>query len=104
MTIRAAFAAEFGEDQAAAFEVAAEMHQNGVHDERGSDPFKWALAIAIGYECFLKDGYREFHGITADADAVKAWIKEHADLGSHDGDVDFLGLVAGSYDDYLSVN
>jgi hypothetical protein len=100
-TLQEAFAERFGADQAAAIVAAAEMHDNDAHDNRGSEPFRWALSIAIGYECFTNDGYREYHGITAPADDIKAWIKAEADLGSHDGDVDYLGAICGAYDEYV---
>jgi hypothetical protein len=100
-SIRTAFAEVFGDDQAAAIVAAAEAHQNGVHDDRGSDAFKWALCITIGHECFTHDSYRAHHGITADADAIRAWIKEFADLGTHDGDMDYLAAMCGAYDEYL---
>ena len=53
--IRDSFVAAFGEEQAVAIERAAEEHKNGVHDNRGSDSFKWAIAICIGYECMEVD-------------------------------------------------
>lgn len=101
MTIRTAFAEKFGEDQAAAVVAAAEGHRNGVHDDPGSDYFKWALCIAIGHECITEPRYRDEHGITAPVDDLKAWIKAEADLGSHDGDMDYLAAIAGAYDEYL---
>jgi len=41
MTVRNSFAENFGEDQAAALEAAANHHDNGINSERdrGSDPF-----------------------------------------------------------------
>ena len=102
MSIRAAFAERFGEDQAAMIEAAAVQHTNGVHDERGSDPFKWAIAICNGYECMTVESYRNYHGITADADELKAWVCEHADLASHDGDIDYLAAFCGAYDGWVT--
>jgi hypothetical protein len=99
VSIREAFAAEFGEDQAAAVMAAAIQHKNGIHDNPGSDSFKWALLIAIGHECLTR--YRDDHGITADADEMREWIKANADLRSHDGDCDYLALICGAYDEYL---
>jgi hypothetical protein len=100
MTIRDAFAAEFGKDTAAAIEAAAASHKNGVHDNPGSDPFKWALSICIGHECMSK--YRDDHGVTADPEAIRLWVVEHGDLASHDGDVDYLALLCGVYDPWLT--
>lgn len=95
-SIRAAFAARFGERNAANIEAAAVEHKNGVHDNPGSDPFKWALLIAIGHECMTQ--FADYHKITVDPDAVKAWIVEHADLASHDGDFDYLAAMCGAYE------
>lgn len=99
--VRDAFVAVFGEDNAFAIENAAKEHQNGIHDRPGSDPFKWALCICIGYECFTKDSYRDYHGITAPVPALKQWIKEHGELNTHDGDTDYLALFAGAYQEYM---
>lgn len=101
MSIRAAFAGKFGEDQAAMIEAAAVQHVNSAHDDRGSDPFKWAIAICIGYECMTVDRYRDYHGITADAGELKAWVREHGGLASHNGDVDYLGAAAGAYEGWV---
>ena len=101
MSIRESFVDRFGADQADAVVAAADEHANGIHDDRGSDPFKWAIAICIGYECVSKDSYRDHHGITAPWEAIRQWIKDHADLGSHDGDVDYLSMLAGRYDEFM---
>jgi hypothetical protein len=102
VSIRDAFVARFGEDEAIRIEGAAEGHANGINNERvGSDPFKWALLICIGYECMSKDSYREHHGIEAPWADLKAWIIEHADLASHDGDCDYLCMWAGGYDEFV---
>ena len=95
-----AFTERFGADQAAAIIAAAEQHRPN-DDNRGSDPFKWALVIAIGHECITHDRYRDQHGITAPTDDLKFWIRDHADLASHDGDMDWLAALAGAYDEYL---
>ena len=65
--LRAEFVSAFGEVQACAIEHAAEGHKNGIHDRPGSDPFRWALLICIGHECFTKASYRTYHDITAPA-------------------------------------
>jgi hypothetical protein len=101
MTVRDSFVETFGEEAAQAVEDAAQGHENGVHDNRGSDPFKWAIAICIGYECMSKDDYREWHGFTPEWESVKNWIKEHGELGTHDGDVDYISLVIGAYNEFV---
>jgi len=98
--IRDSFVETFGENNAKAVENAAHQHANGKNNAKmGSDPFKWALLICIGYECV--DKYREHHGISAKATDIKKWVKKHADLGSHDGDCDYLALMAGTYDSWI---
>ncbi len=102
MSIRDAFAERFGKDQADAIVAAAESHENGTNSEnKGADPFKWALLIAIGYQCSEVDRYRDHHGITAPWDDVKQWIVDNADLGSHDGDCDYLCAFGGGYADFV---
>jgi hypothetical protein len=98
-SVREAFVQRFGEANAAAIETAAEMHDNEVHNDRGSDPFKWALCIAIGYECVGR--YRDDHGITVDPNELKPWVYEHADLANHDGDFDFLAAAVGEYEGWF---
>ncbi|KKK67230.1 hypothetical protein LCGC14_2956160 [marine sediment metagenome] len=101
-SIRVAFEEAFGNEDAAAIMAAAEEHQNGVHDKRGSDPFKWAILICIGFECVSKGSYRKHHGIKTPWRDLKRWIKAHADLGSHDGDCDYLALMSGVYNEYAA--
>ena len=98
MSVRSIYAYAFGAEQADAVEAAAAKHKNGVHDDPGSDPFRWALAICLGYECLSKDSYREHHGITVPWDVLRPWIRNHGDLANHDGDVDYLTLFTGGYD------
>lgn len=99
---RDSFVARFGEADAVVMESAAAHHENGVNSERkGSDQFRWALAICIGYECFTRPAFHEWHGFTAAGDDIKAWAKEHGDLEHHDGDVDYISLLAGAYGEYV---
>lgn len=99
--IRQAFVDRFGEAEAARIEAAANEHKNGVHDRTGSDPFRWALIICIGHECFTKDSFREYHGIVASTEELKNWIKSEAHLEDHDGDVDYLAMFVGVYNEYM---
>lgn len=102
MSIRDAFAERFGADQAEALWAAALKHENRANGKnKGSDPFRWALLICIGYQCFEVDRFRKYHGITAPRDEIVAWIKDHADLGSHVGDCDYLALRAGTYNEFM---
>lgn len=103
MSVRDAFVARFGEDQAVAIEAAAEEHKNGIHDDPGSDYFRWALVIALGYECMSLDSYREYHGITAPWPELNEWIKDNGRLAEHDGDSDYLSLFTGTYDEYVGI-
>ena len=104
MSVRESFANKFGEEQALAVEAAAEEHRNGLNDRnKGSDPFKWVISIALGYQCMELDGYREYHNITANWDEIKTWIKEECHLETHDGDCDLLGAFCGCYDEFLPI-
>jgi hypothetical protein len=103
MGTRDSFVERFGEDQAAHIEAAAREHKNGQHDKPGSDPFRWAIVICIGYQCFEVESHREYHQITAPYDEIKQWAREHGNLAEHDGDCDFLGLFAGAYNEYMPI-
>ena len=101
-SVRESYVRQFGEDAAQALESAARKHKNGIHDQTGSDPFKWAVAICIGYQCVEVEGYRKHHGITHPTwENFKNWVKWWGELDTHDGDVDFLSMFAGVYDEYM---
>jgi len=100
--VRDYFVQRFGEAEAVALETAALKHaDDDLHANRGSDPFKWTISIVIGYQCAEVDGYRQHHGITAPWAEIQEWIRDEAQLASHDGDVDYLALFIGKYDGYL---
>ena len=102
--MRDAFVERFGEDQAQAIEAAAMRHENVVHDERGSDSFRWALLICIGFECMEVGPYRADHGITAPWDEIDAWMRERTEwFKEHDGDVDYLAMFCGRYHVYVGI-
>ena len=101
MSIRKKFVKDFGKGQAKTLENAAETHNTHVHNRKGSDPFKWVLLICIGYECFEKDAFRKYHKITIPFEKLKSWIKNNGQLGTHDGDCDYLSLIAGEYNEYI---
>lgn len=105
MSVRDKFVGCFGEAEACAIERAAVEHGNDINDRnKGSDPFKWALLIAIGYQRMSADSYREYHQITSPWDELKLWIKQHAELGSHDGDCDYLCAVVGGYSEFIGAS
>lgn len=99
-TWAAAFMARFGTDNTDAVMSAAIEHNNGIHNNPGSDIFRWAIAICIGYDCFGSYAAR-YHGITVAQDEVKRFCLELGGLGTHDGDVDYLGLMSGSYNEWI---
>lgn len=101
MTTREKFVARFGEEQAVALERAAEEHKNGVHDNPGSDHFRWVICICIGFQCAEVDSYRKCHDITVNWEELKQWIKEEANLAKHDGDVCFISLALGKYNEFM---
>lgn len=106
MSVRASFVEKFGENEALRFEKAAEEHRAGTFGRdtgrrKGSDPFKWAICIVIGFECASKESYRRHHGIEAPWDDVKRWIKDQAQLQTHDGDFDYLALFSGAYNEFM---
>jgi hypothetical protein len=104
VSVKAKFAERFGEAAADAVVTAAEYHDNGINSQRGkgSDPFKWALLIAISYECCEKDSYREWHHTDfAPWAEIRQWIIDNADLATHDGDFDYLAMFAGAYDEFM---
>lgn len=105
-TIRKQFVKDFGELMAVTLEIAAESHINEVHNDKGSDPFKWVLLICIGYQCFEKPAYRKWHKIPTKPSftTLKKWIRENADLGSHDGSCDYLSLFCGAYKPFIKDN
>lgn len=102
MGIRAQFVERFSEAQAAALEAAAKEHANGTNSANlGTDPFKWTILICIGYQCVEVDRFRTYHGVTIPFEDFKSWCKDSADLASHDGDFDYLGMLAGAYAPFM---
>lgn len=103
-SIRESFVERFGEEEALIMVSAAEEHANGVNDEnKGSDSFRWAICIAIGYQCFELDSYRKYHGFRAPYSEIQQWIMEDANLKEHDGDYDYLSLMTGKYNRYIPI-
>jgi hypothetical protein len=100
MSIRESFVEHFGEADAYAVECAAAEHMNPYNSERkGDDHFLWAIVICIGSECMSR--YSDYHGIKAPWEEVRAWIKNHANIGEHIGDIDYLAMFVGLYQEFI---
>lgn len=98
--LRTRFVARFGEDLAETIERVAEHHTKVLPAplERGSDPFRFALVWAIGFECLSRPEFRLEHGITAPWADLVGWIHDEADLASFDGTMDLSGRGRGLFD------
>jgi hypothetical protein len=106
-SIKEKFIKDFGIELANKVEECAEYHANGINSKnRGSDPFKWAWLICIGYECFEKEKYRKFHKIPPEPswEVLKSWLKKYGKLGTHDGDFDYIALFCGRYSEFVISN
>lgn len=101
--LRIRFAARFGEDLAETIEQVAEHHTTVIPAvlDRGSDPFRFALVWAIGFECLTRPEYRLEHGITAPWADLLGWICDEAALDSFDGTMDLSGRGRGLFDAIL---
>ena len=101
MSVRESFVERFGEEQASLIEGAVESHSNMIPwpQDKGSDPFKWVVLRAIGFECVTQ--YKEAHGITVDEGELRDWCLNEGNLSSHDGDFDFLAAFAGIYEGWV---
>lgn len=105
MPTRESFVQFFGKEEAQRIECAAIEHANPVNSKnKGSDTFRWAICICLGYECMSNDTYRECHGIVTPWEHLETWIADHGDLVKHDGDVDYVGLFAGVYEPFMDRN
>lgn len=100
-SVRESFVRWFGEDQARAIERAAHGHKNGIHDEAGSDLFRWAALICIGSQCVEVERYRLYHKITIPFSEFKRWLFEEGRVSEHDGQVDYISLFAGVYNEFI---
>jgi len=102
MGLREKFVARFGEDDAKAIEAAADRHvlKDGADARTGSDPFRWALVICIGYQCMEIEGYRKEHNIVSEWIDLQDWIIRNAELKDHDGGFDAISMFAGTYNVY----
>jgi hypothetical protein len=101
--LRARFVARFGSDLAETVERAAEHHTKVLPAPlvRGSDPFRFAIVWAIGFECLSRPEFRLEHGITASWADLLGWIRDEADIASFDGTMDMSGRGRGLFDAIL---
>jgi hypothetical protein len=95
------FAQHFGHGLIDALRTAAVSHNNGTHDDAKGNPFRWSLVICIGHQCFEVESYRTFHGITEPYATIKAWCVDRNILATYAGDVDYLALLSGVYNDWI---
>ena len=98
--LRARFVGCFGEDLAETIERVAAHHTKVLPAplERGSDPFRFAIVWAIGFECLTRPEFRREHGVTAPWAELVGWIHDEADLASFDGTMDLSGRGRGLFD------
>ena len=103
MSEREDFESTFGAGTAAKIIDSAHEHDNGVHDNPGSDEFRWACLIAIGFQCVEIDSYRAHHGITSPTwEQFQKWLKDRRQwLAEHDGEFDYLAFFGGVYNEYM---
>lgn len=101
--VRQEFVAAFGEKEAQTMESACAYHMNdrALVAREVKQPFKHAIVICIGSECFTAQGYAKWHGFEAPGDVIKQWVKDHAELDTYKGDMDYLALFAGAYNEYM---
>jgi hypothetical protein len=101
--LRTRFVARFGDDLAETIVAVAEHHTKVIPAVlgRGSDPFRFALVWAIGFECLTRPEFRREHGITVPWADLLTWICDEADLASFDGTMDVSGRGRGLFDAIL---
>lgn len=104
---RTSFESKFGKDEAEKIFNAACEHRDGgrgyvAMPGPGSDEFRWAILITLGYECLTL--YAKAHGINTPYSEIEAWLKEPEQrqwLSEHDGDYDVLAMFAGVYNEFM---
>ena len=101
--LRARFVERFGSDLAQTIERAIDLHaaEYPLALERGSDPFRFALIWAVGFECLTRPQFRREHGITTPWADLAAWIRKEADFASFDGTMDRAGHASGFFRDVI---
>jgi hypothetical protein len=101
--LRARFVERFGADLAERIERGIDVHaaEYPIALDRGSDPFRFSLVWAVGFECLNRPEFRREHGITAPWADLAAWIRSEADLASFDGTMDAAGHASGFFRDVL---
>jgi hypothetical protein len=103
MSVRDSFVKHFGQHNAICVENCAHEHRNGINNQNtGSDPFKHALLLVIGYQCIEKYAvYHKFDMSKISRFRFERWCVEHAHLDTHDGDCDYISLIAGIYNKFM---
>jgi len=77
-------------------------HGNGINDKKIGHELKHALLICIGFQCMEKPDFQKHHGFVGlDWNKMKKWIKDNAELKTYKGDLDYLSLMCGVYDEYI---
>lgn len=96
------FIKDWGKELADKVKEAAESHRNEVNGKNIGEYFKWALLICIGYQCLEIPEYREYHNIpNLNWNKMKKWIRDNAELGTYQGDCDYLSIFSGKYNYFM---
>lgn len=102
MTIRQKFIRDWGKETYDTLVSSAKDHADGENNKRVGDFTKWAILIAIGYECMELKHYRDYHGFKKlNWLKMKKWIKDNAELTTYKGDYDYLAALTGAYDFFI---
>lgn len=97
------FSLHFGPEEVQKLTEAANAHKNGIHDNDGGNPFRWSLLICIGAQCFEVPSYRDYHGFTLSYQEVKQWCADRLIFKDYVGDVDYITLFCGKYNEWVGL-
>lgn len=102
------FAADLGEEKAAAIEAAAQIHveeMGEIHadDDKGNSPFLYAVLTVIGRQCWnYPTGNASHQGIPTE-EKLQNWCKDGNKLGEYTGQPpDYLALLVGAYEPFFT--